>query len=146
MPGRWTDWKPLDGGYPHLKDSYGIYEISIVGQAGFPIPVSRIGGKDPDGILYIGRSGFSTARSPRDLSKRLQEFLSGAHSGGETFDQMVPQLQRRLGKFQLRYRVMWLHDDDIETQEKQQIRDYFREYCEPPPCNSAIPGKWELNS
>jgi hypothetical protein len=148
MPGRWTSWKPLDEGYFQAEDSCGIYEIRIVDGDGTAIPVPRMGGIDPVGILYIGKSGVTTAKSPRTLAKRLGEFFwSGRpHSGGETFDQMVPLLRRRLGKFQLQYRVVRLHDEAIDTQEKRQIRRYFQKYCELPPGNSAFPGKWELNS
>lgn len=148
MPGRWTAWRRLEQESFQTEGSCGIYEIRIVDGDDTAIRVPRIGGLDLVGILYIGKSGVSTARSPRTLAKRLGEFYwSGRpHSGGETLDQMVPRLRRRLGKFQLQYRVMRLHDQDIEAQEKRQIRRYFRKYCELPPCNSAFPGKWELNS
>lgn len=148
MPGRWTTWKPLEEEYFQAEDSCGIYEIRIVDGDDTAIPLHRVGGIDRVGILYIGKSGVSTARSPRTLAKRLEEFFwSGRpHSGGETYELMIPQLRRRLGKFQLHYRVMLLDDEDIETQEKQQIQGYFQEYGELPPCNSAFPGKLELRS
>ncbi len=70
------------------QDKFGVYQIRIVDGDNKPIPIPRIGGTDPDGIIYIGRSGYKSHKADRSLAKRISEFERGPHSGGETYDLM----------------------------------------------------------
>ena len=126
----------------------GIYRVRFTDDSGAPLPIERIGGTDAEAIVYIGRSGVSTARSDRGLATRLSEFYNrGSHSGGWTYRQAVSVLEE-LGRFtghHLQASVVELADDAIERAEKQALRDYFNVFGELPPFNSSFLGKWETH-
>ena len=77
----WQDWFELGEETDWPSGVYGIYRVRVTNPQGAPIPIPRIGGVDPDGILNIGRSGFTTSKTDRSLGRRLWEFWRVAHSG-----------------------------------------------------------------
>ena len=48
----------------------GVYRVRAFGEEGLPMPISRLGGVDPLGILHIGKSV--------DLERRLNDFRRAA--------------------------------------------------------------------
>lgn len=140
---KWGPWFALNDATP-WNSRWGVYRIRLVdGEA--PISVPRIVAPDPDGIIYIGRSGYSTARTDRCLGQRLWEFYShGSHSGAGTWWQAKRLLDAaaRWPRRSLEASVIELADSDIDSTECAAVRAYFDVYGELPPCNSAFPGKW----
>ena len=82
MSDDWSHWvrieiaKSKKGPFNYL----GIYQIQVVTASGDPIPICRLGGVDPFGLLYMGRSGD---HFPRTVQNRVKEFAQLQHSGGE---------------------------------------------------------------
>ncbi len=131
------------------EGKFGIYQIRMVDKDNSPIPVPRIGGTDPDGIIYIGRSGYETHKTDRSLAQRISEFGSGPSSGGETYWLMkehctnfrhAPYKDHRL---QYRARHVKGTKREVDKAEIEALAVYFAQYGELPPCNSSFPGKWD---
>lgn len=141
MTGRWTGWHPLDEQFIKREEGHGIYAIRLVAPDGTRVRVPRMGGEDPQGILYIGRSGLSRSRN-KDLKNRLLEFLNNPQRSQEPLGLLESKLYDMLGRFHLEYRVMRLDDQEIEDKERQQVLKYIRRFGEPPPCNSVIAGRY----
>ena len=139
MASKWNRWYPLEDYFLDVADHFGIYQIRLVDGQNAPICIPRIGGADLDGIIYIGRSGFSYAKSLRTVNQRLKEFLYRAHSGGEKFEYAESKLRRSLGAFHAEFRSMQLGDRDILSEEKRQLEQYRDIYCELPPYNGSMP-------
>jgi hypothetical protein len=140
----WTAWFDLDANTP-WNPRWGIYQIRVVGPDGVPLQLPRVCAGDSNGTLYIGRSGYSTAKTSRCLGQRLWEFYShGSHSGAGSYWQLKAVLARRQqwGHHRLQARVVELADNEIADAECAAIRLYFDEFGELPPCNSAFPGRW----
>src|SRR5262245_22278438 len=82
---KWTKWFELHDA-ADWPDGYGIYRVRMTDRAGKPYGIARLCGVDPEGLLYVGRSGFSTAKTLRTLGVRLQEFHNfGPHSGSGSY-------------------------------------------------------------
>ena len=148
MKSEWTPWYRGED-IERFQDSYGVYELKLVNRNGRTYPLERLCGRDPNGILYIGRSGYLEAKTRRTLKKRISEFFRGYHSGGNTFE--LVRKTKRLGwlsqkkpwESYIRFRVIEMdgQQDKIDQYERESLARYFVHYGELPPCNSAIPGK-----
>ena len=139
---RWTKWINVDIAKTRNGpfDALGIYQIRAVNRSGKAIPISRLAGVDPVGLLYVGRSGY---KYPRTIANRIREFLSQHHSGGTTYIQ-AKKVMSKIPKFAehgLQVRIQKLSASEIRVAESQAIAKYFSKYAELPPCNSAKPGK-----
>lgn len=140
----WTPWIPLNAETP-WNPRWGIYRVRLMDSSGVRVPIPRIGSVDPEGVLYIGRSGYSHSKTDRSLGRRLWEFYNhGSHSGAGTWWQVkaVLDLLNRWPGRTLEVSVVELPDALIDDAESQALREYFSAFGELPPCNSSFPGKW----
>ena len=67
-----------------LPQGPGVYRVRIFHSEGRPVPIHRLRGTDPEGVLHIGQS--------QDLKRRVGQFLRSAargnknhHAGNEFF-------------------------------------------------------------
>lgn len=139
--GRWTRWISLEAAKERngkLKE-YGLYQIRAVKPSGKPIPMPRMRMTDPDGILYIGRSGLQGKSIKRTLANRIREFENKYHSGGITYADAAARLKGvpKFAGHRLEVRTMFLPDAIIVQEEAKVLESYFRKYAELPPCNSS---------
>lgn len=139
--GRWTRWMSLEKAKERngkLKE-YGLYQIRAVKPSGTPIPIPRMRMTDPEGILYIGRSGLKRKSPARTLANRVREFENKHHSGGITYADAASRLKGvpRYAGHQLEIRAMFLPDAMIAQAEAKVLASYFRKFAELPPCNSS---------
>ena len=139
--GRWTKWLGIEGAKERngkLKE-YGLYQIRAIKPSGKPIPIPRMRMTDPDGILYIGRSGLQGKSPARTLANRIRKFENKHHSGGITYADAAARLKgvSRFAGHRLEVRAMFLPDAMIVLEEARIINSYFRKYAELPPCNSS---------
>jgi len=144
-----SKWHAIYWASEFEKENFGVYQIRIVDKDNKPIPIPRIGGTDPDGVIYIGRSGYRSQKTNRSLAKRISEFERGLHSGEGTYYLLKAyckffrtdpykdhQLQYRVG------RVAGTKEKVYET-EIYSLATYFAQYGELPPCNSKFDRKWD---
>ena len=140
---KWSDWMDVDlaGKQNGSLDDFGVYQIRAVNKSGNPIPIGRLAGVDPLGILYVGRSGFRRQKTNRTVANRVREFVRQAHSGGITYARANKILKQvpQFSDHQLQVRAKVLPDDKIDVEESNVLRKYFKKYAELPPCNSALP-------
>lgn len=121
-----------------FNNRLGIYQICVVTSSGQPIPICRLAGVDKLGVLYIGRSGYNANRS---IANRIREFSQQKHSGGITYTkakqvlEIIPQLAGHC----LQVRAKFLSSQEIKEAELCALNEYFSNYAELPPCNSARP-------
>ena len=141
--GNWSSWEDI--AFAKSKDGklndFGIYKIRVVNRNGEAIPIFRFVGIDRQGLIYVGRSGYRSQKTGRTIANRIREFVKQQHSGGITYARAEKVLERE-GKFfehRLQVRAMFLPDEEIDRTEKKVLRDYFSQYAELPPCNSAFP-------
>lgn len=146
-PLSWGPWFELND-QTHWPGDLGIYRIRLANASGTPFSLGRVCAADPDGIVYIGRSGCLDGKKKRTLGQRLQEFVyEGSHSGGWTFWQ-AKHIFQALGCFadhRLFASVVTLSGlrAEIVSAEASAVRAYFNAFGELPPFNSAFPGKWK---
>jgi hypothetical protein len=117
----------------------GVYRIRAFGNDGQPVPLRRLGGDDPDGILDIGETGKGTTGT---LQYRIGTFQNAVlrgtapHAAGCKFH--VYQYSQH---FPLdRLRVDWVtkpSKDEARDFEKKLLRDYRSRLLDCPPLNSA---------
>jgi len=122
---------------------YGIYRVRVTSAEGVPIPIPRIGGTDPVGILNIGRSGYRTSKTNRSLGQRLREFWQGNHSSAYSCGLAARTLSLlpAFAGHRLWASVVLLADEDIQQAEASALREYFDRFLELPPYNAAFPGR-----
>jgi hypothetical protein len=125
-----------------LGGAYGVYQIRAATAAETPIPIPRVRGVDPQGILYVGRSGFWSRSRSRTIANRIHEFLVKRHSGGITYARAGLRLKRTepFTGHLLQVRAAFLEDRQIVLKEASVLDQYFAKYAELPPCNSQSGG------
>ena len=136
----WSAWETIENGklpkgsFNHL----GIYQIRAVTSDGGPIPIHRLVGVDPLGVLYIGRSGYNPDRS---IANRIGEFIRGKnHSGGKTYARAKHVLDKfpQCSGHSLQARAMRIETkEEINKAESRELCEYHEKYAELPPFNSA---------
>jgi hypothetical protein len=123
--------------------TFGIYKISFRDENGKPVAISRIGGIDESGIVYIG-SSIKVVERTHEFKKILQ--AKGTHDGAMTFLLMWESLIQKNPIYK-NYNMNTLDikfetEEEARNQEAVLLADYFNKYSELPPCNSNIPRKW----
>lgn len=119
----------------------GVYVVSCKRR------LPRVGGVDPAGILYIGKS--------RRLRNRLWDFWEAQHeASGILWD--IPQVARAIfstsvgtslevdpliGSVMVRMATPILHEM-LDQAERAVLYAYTLRFGEPPPLNSCLPGRW----
>jgi hypothetical protein len=120
--------------WPHrdrLRNTPGVYKILVVSDDGQRKPLPRIGGIDPNGVLYIGRSDHLRGR----LNTLRSMLFAGATRGaiaGLTY-KASPRIRSIAPRSQLVFRFE--HCSDCRTRERVLLRRYFRRFGEVPPLN-----------
>jgi len=124
--------KSKKGPFNHL----GIYQILAANAKGKPISIHRLAGVDASGVLYVGRSGFNSNRSS---AVRIGEFVRKQHSGGITYARakLILDKRPRFSKHCLQVRAKSLKTEQIRKAASEALKEYFLDYAELPPCNSA---------
>ncbi len=118
-----------------LPETKGIYKIIALDKNGDPNPISRIGGNDTDGVLYIGKANNISWRIG-DLTKAiLTNYKSENHSGGEMYNKsrIIKNLfpKENLG-------VIFVECLDDRRQEINELTIYLDRFGELPPLNSKL--------
>lgn len=144
---KWTEWTPIEAaisGDQRLA-AHGIYQIRAVTPRGKPIRINRLLGADPEGVLYVGRSGLKFRSPSRTIANRLREFLKQQHSGGITYAKACSCLNGtpRFAGHQLQVRALFLEDKHITATESSVLAEYFAKHAELPPCNSSAGARGE---
>lgn len=140
---QWQDWFELCEETVWPYSLYGIYRVRSANSDGVPVPIPRIGGTDADGILNIGRSGYTTAKTDRSLGQRLWEFWYGRHSGAYTYYLTVQGLAQLppFAGHKLWASIVVLPEVEIAQAEQSALHEYFQRFLELPPYNAAFPGR-----
>ncbi len=139
----WTNWENIE--IAKVKkgvfNDFGIYQIHAISPDEKVIPINRLVGSDPLGIIYIGRSGINSESPNRTIANRINEFVKAQHSGGVTYLRALPILKRSsiFHGHRLQARAMFLPDNEIKVAETKIMSNYFELYGELPPCNSSFP-------
>lgn len=138
---RWSNWRFVrelsarDGRHPHFP---GINQIRMVTSRGAPIIVVRIGGADPDGILYIGCAAVRRTRTHRCVEVRIRHSPQGVlHSGGYTYS----KARRGLRRHALQFRTLRVARSKVGKAEERALMVYFKKFGELPPYNGSFPGR-----
>ena len=101
----WSPAYPLFGTKHHLevKGKSGVYRIRAFTDEGDPLPICRLGGVDPLGILHIGKSGNLGSRI-RSFRQAAQGLKAAHHAGREfyewRFERLVPRERLRFDYFE----------------------------------------------
>jgi hypothetical protein len=114
-----------------LRSEPGIYEMIALDDAGNPKPLSRIGGIDGGGVLFIGQG--------RKLRKRLELLRRGlfqdrtVHLAAKAYNENSV-FQNAVRKQNIGFRFE--HCEDHEIREKERIYSYVKSFGELPPLNA----------
>lgn len=115
----------------------GVYRIRILNIDGQPIPVRRLGGDDPDGILDIGETGKGSG----NLQYRIQTFQQAAlkgkapHSAGWNFYEFGYVHLFRLDSLYVDW-VVTPTKEAARILEGRLLKDHRRRFLDLPPLNS----------
>src|SRR5271157_5289553 len=155
----WSEWRNINEARQKERGKFGVYQINIVDEKHNPFPIPRFTGIDNKGIVYIGR-----AKPNLTLASRIERFrktsltlTKGDHTGGETLffvKTNLDKLKHNFRKYRLQYRVSYIEPSSFgsglqsleaakqgtESRESYAMADYFKKYCELPPCNATFPG------
>jgi hypothetical protein len=122
---------PIDF-HSEIPSEPGIYKIVSLNENRLPTPISRLGGVDNDGTLYIGQSQNLKDRL-RMLWRVLNPgYLATAHTFGINYNH-VPLLQALypLDTIAINFEINY----DQLNYEKSLIENYRQQYGEVPPLN-----------
>ncbi len=132
---RWSPYVDFDT--PIDYSGPAVYRWRMVDGDGFPIPVSRFIGVDPEGVVTIGKA--------RDLSRRISQFRTGLRKGAghseanRLYDLCQVRKTRRaissLG-LEVQYRKCKTELEAVE-EERRLLNAYFRKHGELPPLNRS---------
>lgn len=123
--GRWP-------GTDRLSHTPGVYEIVVLDGNGYPKPLSRVGGVDGRGVLYIGGSRRLRGRL-NTLRRMLYEQRPEGHIAGMTY-RASPRLKDIAPPSRLAFRFR--HCADFRDEEDTLLRRYVRKFGEVPPLNA----------
>ena len=137
----WSNWLPIYDQIDYCGPA--VYKVRVSDAAGESFKLGRLFKADENGILSIGQSGNmkqrrknavsgiqgATGHSSMNLMYYLYTFTKfGQHFSGH-------QLQFSFSKCE--------NKDKAESVEHDLIKNYFKEYGEVPPLNSAMPKRYE---
>ena len=136
---KWTMWQSVD--QPTSYEGPAVYRIRLVVHDR-PHAIPRFLGPDTEGILSIGKTG--------SMKKRRSQFKRGLAKGrGHSEANLLhlirdhSYLLRILPEHQYQYCFAIVPDiEQASSSEEELIKDYFRNYGEVPPLNSAIPNRY----
>jgi len=114
-----------------LPNEPGVYRLIALNTRGRPKPLARVGGKDSQGVLYIGRSQNLRSRL-RSLRRMLFDGAPLGHIAGLTY-RASPAIRRFAPPSRIAFHFK--ASDDYKEQERKRLRTYFRKYGEVPPLN-----------
>jgi hypothetical protein len=137
----WSDWKKFNKNeLAILPEKEGVYEFRCVDNNGFPKIISRLLDRDPEGIIYIGKSenlwsrinAFWKTIIKRDRSRHAAAWTYCSYG----YESLFPpnSLQFRFLEFE--------NPEDLEF---DLLLQYFRKYRDLPPLNTSrgnYPGNW----
>jgi hypothetical protein len=92
---------------------------------------------DESGVVYIGRSGLCKEKK-RTVRLRLKEWLRRGHSGAITYERVKSTLPPN---HSLQVSALYLPASGVQAKEAEEIDTYRKQFGEPPPFNSNIPGQ-----
>jgi hypothetical protein len=114
-----------------LPNEPGVYRLIALNTRGKPKPLSRVGGLDRSGVLYIGRSRKLRSRL-RTRRHMLFDGTPRGHIAGLTYRASLP-IRRFAPPSRIAFRFT-ASENDHEL-ERKLLRSYFRKYGEVPPLN-----------
>jgi len=120
-----------------LSAKPGIYKILALGIGNKPLPIQRVCGNDPDGVLYIGQS------TKQSIRKRVKSFINGitkgitkdSHPGAKTYVSSLKLYKKFPFDF---LGVMYEPCSNAEQKEAKELKRYFDKYGELPPLNNKF--------
>ncbi len=119
-----------------LESKPGVYEIVALDRTGKPKAISRVGGVDGRGVLYIGRGKKLREERLNRLRKGLFAGKRG-HIAGRTYLERH-RIQAVAPKRDLAFRFE--HCNDYKDRENQRLRRYIQKFGEVPPLNASQGG------
>ena len=118
----------------------GVYWIYVATRSGKPLTLPRLLGRDPSGVLYIGRS--------KNLRSRLSGLCKGLSSRTRpqtvTHTAVISYWRLRAFRRQFRPTNLWVRiryfsaNDDTYKAEDRALLGYANRYGEAPPLNGAL--------
>ena len=135
MEMKWSEWLPFGevalGGLPEKE---GIYQFRCVDEKGTPIMISRLKGKDSNGIIYIGSSENLKNRI-KGFWKTIENWDRSRHAAAWTYctfkyDSLFPP-----HNLQFRY----IATKSTTRYEFDLLLGYRKKFMDLPPLNSNRP-------
>jgi hypothetical protein len=118
-----------------ISNDSGIYWIVAANKLGQPIPLQRVCGCDPDGILYVGRSSRLRSRLQtlsamlRTVDPRAAGHIAGLHyKANRSLRNRFPAKVLKFG---------FKHCANEKMAEDSKLRRYLKRFGEFPPLNGA---------
>lgn len=142
MEAKWSKWLRFEvKELSTIPEKEAIYQFRCVDEKGTPLMISRLKGKDSNGIIYIGSSenlknrikGFSKTVEKKDRSRHAAAWTYCSFNYSSIFP------ARRL---QFRYKVT----PNTTTSEFDLLLGYRKKFMDLPPLNSnrpPYPGDWK---
>ncbi len=137
----WTKWRDLttENLNSHWSQSPGVYYIRLVTRRGDPVPIHRILGKDPKGILYIGMARIG---ADGGLCNRLWGFWTASTGKDETPHGAGRKWRRLLSKHFPHYHLQYSYRQLSRVRMSQKLEieclaNYQKRWGELPSLNRA---------
>jgi len=142
----WSKWHNIDN-FASIDKKPGVYKIRLAYSGKrHPVSISRLLGKDKDGLLSIGNSINlrkrigEFCRVAKDMTSFLKHSAGDrlfliricAHSSSNTF------FNDKIIQFSF---LMLQNKVEAEEVEEKLLKYYFKKYGELPPLNSSMPDK-----
>lgn len=132
---KWSKWSPFDDcKLKKIPEKEGIYQFRCVDEKGIPIVISRLKGKDPNGIIYIGSS--------KNLKTRIKGFWTtiknwdrSRHAAAWTYCTFRYDSLFRPKNIQFKYAVT----KSTTNYEFELVLEYRKKFMDLPPLNSNRP-------
>ena len=118
-----------------VPDHPGVYFVRWT-RNGKPVSVSRLGGVDSNGLLYIG-SAKNLRRRLRELWKAIKTYKVEAHTISKTIIFCKVFEIIAFDDYQIAWEKLGTREEAVR-QEWAAIRIYSTKYREPPPLNLSI--------
>ena len=136
----WSEWRTILERSGHEEAA--VYMVRIVDAEGHVRPIARFMATDTEGVVYIGKA--------ENMERRRRRFITGmlkckGHSGGKFLNLLIryTPFGPILTSAQYEYRFARVADDAEATRaEAACILGYCMRFAEPPPLNSAVPGRY----